>query len=213
MPQPIVFGAIYSVYTRIACMALAEKGVDYRLEEIDIFADDGPPAGYLDRHPFARIPAFEHGDVRLFETAAICRYVDEAFDGPTLTPPDLATRALMAQTIGVLDSYAYRALVWDVFVEVIAKPQEGEATDRSRVEAGMKIAAVVTQLLDRQLQHSKHLAGDGVSLADVHAWPIFDYFRQTPEGRDLIGGHDKLLAWTNAMAAREAAKATAFPAD
>lgn len=211
MAQPIVFGAPYSVYTRIVRMALAEKGVDYRLEEVDIFAEDGPPKGYLGRHPFARIPAFQHGDLSLFETAAICRYVDEAFDGPPLTSDNLGSRALMAQTIGVLDSYGYRALVWDVFVEVVAKPQEGETTDPERVEAGMKTAATVTKLLDGQLQRSAYLAGDSVSLADVHAWPIVDYFVLAPQGRDLIGGHVKLSAWTEAMAARDAAKATAYP--
>ncbi len=211
MPQPIVFGATYSVYTRIARIALAEKGVDYRLEEIDIFAEDGPPAGYLERQPFARIPAFQHGDVNLFETAAISRYVDEAFDGPALTPDDLATRALMAQTIGVLDSYAYRALVWDVFVEVVAKPQEGGETDAARVDAGMKTAAIVSAMLDGQLGRSVYLAGDDISLADVHAWPIVDYFQRAPQGRDLINGHDRLSAWTATMAARDAAKATAYP--
>ena len=211
MTQPIVFGAPYSVYTRIARMTLAEKGVDYRLEEIDIFAEDGPPDGYLDRHPFARIPAFQHGDVNLYETAAICRYVDEAFEGPALTPSDLASRALMAQTIGVLDSYAYRALVWDVFVEVVAKPQEGGETDAARVDAGMRTAAIVTAILDGQLERSAYLAGEGISLADVHAWPIFDYFQRVPQGRDLISGHGKLSAWTATMAARDAAKATAYP--
>lgn len=211
MVQPIVFGATYSVYTRIVRMTLAEKGVDYRLEEIDIFAEDGPPAGYLDRHPFARIPAFQHGDVNLFETAAICRYVDEAFDGPALTPDDLAMRALMTQTIGVLDSYAYRALVWDVFVELVAKPQEGGTTDAARVDAGMKTASIVTNLLDGQLRRTAFLAGNSASLADVHAWPIFDYFIQTPDGRDLVGGHDALSAWASTMVARDAAKATTYP--
>jgi len=56
---PIVFGATYSVYTRIVRLALEEKGIAYRLEEVDIFADGGPPSDYDERHPFLRIPAFE----------------------------------------------------------------------------------------------------------------------------------------------------------
>ena len=89
----IVFGAAYSVYVRIVRLALEEKGVPYRLEEIDIFAEGGPPADYLARHPFARIPAFEHEGFCLFEAAAITRYVDEAFDGPALMPQDAKMRA------------------------------------------------------------------------------------------------------------------------
>ena len=38
-----VYGAPYSVYVRIVRLALEEKGVAYRLEEVDIFADGGPP--------------------------------------------------------------------------------------------------------------------------------------------------------------------------
>ncbi|WP_245520908.1 glutathione S-transferase N-terminal domain-containing protein, partial [Mesorhizobium sp. M8A.F.Ca.ET.208.01.1.1] len=57
---------------------LEEKGVDYELAPVDIFAADGIPAWYLERHPFGRIPAFEHDGFRLFETGAIARYVDEA---------------------------------------------------------------------------------------------------------------------------------------
>jgi hypothetical protein len=55
-----LYGAEYSVYTRIARLALKEKGVDYSFEQVDIFAEGGPPEGYLKRHPFNRIPAFMH---------------------------------------------------------------------------------------------------------------------------------------------------------
>ena len=67
--KPRVFGASYSVYVRIVRLALAEKEVEYELVPIDIFAQGGPPPGFLDRHPFGRIPAFEHAGFSLYETA------------------------------------------------------------------------------------------------------------------------------------------------
>jgi glutathione S-transferase len=208
---PILFGAAYSVYVRIARLALEEKGVPYRLEEVDIFAEGGPPAGYLERHPFGKIPAFEHDGFRLFEAAAICRYVDDAFEGPALTPSDVRYRALMAQTIGMLDSYGYRALVWDVYVEMIAKPREGGRTDRAVVERGMGIAGKVAEILDRQVQTGGFLVGDALSLADLHAWPMIDCFLLTRPGAELIGRHPALAAWGTAMAARPSAIATVSP--
>ena len=93
MSTPVLFGATYSVYVRAARLALEEKGVPYRLEEVDIFADGGPPPGYAQRHPFLRIPAFEHGGFRLYEAGAIMRYVDDAFDGPPLMPATPRARA------------------------------------------------------------------------------------------------------------------------
>ena len=41
---------------------------------------------HLARHPYGRIPAMRHGDVELFESTAICAYVNGAFDGPSLVP-------------------------------------------------------------------------------------------------------------------------------
>ena len=134
MAEPIVFGAAYSVYLRAVRLALEEKGVAYRLEEIDIFAEGGPPADYLARHPFARIPAFEHDGFRLYETNAIGHYVDEAFPGPPLMPSDLRQRARAHQIIGILDSYAYRTLVWDIFVERVRVPQGGGTPDETKAE-------------------------------------------------------------------------------
>ena len=46
------------------------------------------PPGIFEHHPFGRIPAFEHDGFRLYETGAIARYVDEAFEGPALQPKD-----------------------------------------------------------------------------------------------------------------------------
>lgn len=41
MTKPLLYGADYSVYVRIARMALEEKGIDYELVPLDIFAADG----------------------------------------------------------------------------------------------------------------------------------------------------------------------------
>ncbi len=59
---------------------------------------------YLARQPFAKVPAFEHDGFRIYETSAIMRYVDEAFDGPALQPADAKGRAIMEQAISVIDS-------------------------------------------------------------------------------------------------------------
>jgi glutathione S-transferase len=69
--QPIVFGAPYSVYVRIVRLVLEEKGVPYQLVPVDIFAADEPSPEYMARHPFGKIPAFEHAGFRLYEAGAI----------------------------------------------------------------------------------------------------------------------------------------------
>jgi glutathione S-transferase len=208
MSDPILFGASYSVYVRIARLTLAEKGVPYRLVEVDVFGPGGVPAEHWPRQPFGRIPAFEHDGFRLYETSAIARYVDEAFPGPALQPTHPQQRARMNQAIGVLDSYAYRTLVWGIYVERVSRPREGKPTDEARVQAALPKAATCLKALEEIMGSNAFLAGDRLTLADLHAAPIFALFSLTPEGEDLVRRHADLARWWQAMAARDSMAAT-----
>jgi glutathione S-transferase len=57
----VLHGFRYSVYVRIARIALAEKGLTYENVEIDPFATD-VPIEYLTLHPFKRVPVLVDGD-------------------------------------------------------------------------------------------------------------------------------------------------------
>lgn len=202
-----LFGATYSVYVRIARLVLEEKGVHYRLEEVDIFAEGGPPADYLARHPFGRIPAFEHDGFELFETAAITRYVEEAFEGPPLLPEEPKTRARVNQITGLLDSYAYRAMVWEVFVERVSVPQEGGVSDEAKIAAGLRTAESCLATLVDFMGEGDYLVGSGITLADLHAAPMIAYFRQAPEGAEVLSQHPTLASWWARLAERPSVKA------
>ena len=92
----VLFGADFSVYTRIPRLVLEEAGAAYRLETVDIFAEGGPPNGYLERHPFQKIPLLEHGGFGIFETDAIVDYI-VGQTGVDLVPQDPETSARMRQ--------------------------------------------------------------------------------------------------------------------
>ncbi len=221
MTDPIVFGAAYSVYVRAVRLALAEKGVPYRLEEVDIFAEGGPPPGYLERHPFARIPAFEHDGFRLYEATAISLYIDEAFEGPPLMPVDaragaragVRARARVHQLLGILDNYAYRTLVWDVFVERVSVPQSGGTPDEAKIAAALVRARTCLGAVESLMGAGPWLVGARVSLADLRAFPMFELFRKAPEGARLLDSTPGLARWFEAMAARPSAIATPSPVD
>src|SRR5258707_8761454 len=102
-----------------------KRQVKYSLVEVDGCAETGVPQEHSKRHPFGRIPAFEHGDFRLYETGAIVRYIDDAFPGCKLEPTGPKARAKVNQIVGVLDPHAYRTLVWDIYVERVASAREG----------------------------------------------------------------------------------------
>ncbi|MBZ9808284.1 glutathione S-transferase N-terminal domain-containing protein [Mesorhizobium sp. BR1-1-9] len=198
MAKPVLYGADYSVYVRIARMALEEKGVDYELVPVDVFAAEGIPGWYFEHHPFGRIPAFEHDGFRLFEASAIARYVDEAFDGPPLQPKDPRGRARMNQIIGMLDAYGYRAMVWDVAVERLEKASPDEAL----IFSGLRQAETVLQALSSLGPAGPWLLGNQLTLADLHAAPIIGYFVKVAEGRELLAEFPDGDAWWTRVSGR-----------
>jgi hypothetical protein len=58
MPAMIVHGIAGSPYVRAALLALEEKGADYDFDAMRPGTTKQQP--HLSRHPFGRIPAFEH---------------------------------------------------------------------------------------------------------------------------------------------------------
>lgn len=208
MPDPTLYGASYSVYVRACRMTLAEKGVGYELVPVDVFAPGGPPAEHFARQPFGKIPAFEHDGFRLYETSAITRYVDEAFEGPPLQPADPRGRARMTQAIGIADSHVYPHLVWGLYVPRAEAAHAGRTADEAALAAHRPKAETCLAALEA-LADGPWLAGSALTLADLHAAPMLALFARTPEGRDLIPRHPRLAAWWSAISARESFVATA----
>lgn len=212
MDTPLrLYGADYSCYTRIARLALAEAGLAPAVETVDIFAEPGGPAWYRAIHPFGRIPALVHGDLALIETSAITRYVASLAPEAGLVPAEGGRRARMDELIAVLDAYGYRALVWDLYVEVVAKPERGGTTDPERVADGLARAAPCLARLAWRLGDGPCLAGETPSLADLHAYPMLAYARFAPPARDLIAAHPALEAWMDRMEGRASVQATRYP--
>lgn len=205
MARVTLYGAGYSVYTRIARLAMKEAGLAYHLEELDIFDKEALPAAYLERHPFSKIPALEHEGFRLFETEAIVRYALDLSGPSALLPADPRDRARCLQVQRIVDNYAYPTLVWGVFVEERERGQEGplppEVVARARL---------VLKVLE-ELRTGPCFLGQEVTLADLWLAPVLVYFRMAPTGRVLLAELPGLVSWLDAMQARPAMVATRFP--
>ncbi|MED5620275.1 glutathione S-transferase family protein [Ideonella sp. BN130291] len=206
-PDPKLYGLSRSVYTRIARLALLEKGVPHELEEVEIFGPSGVPASHLLRHPFGRIPVLDHAGFMLFETSAITRYVDEAFAGPALQPASAPARARMNQIIGLLDAYAYRPMVWQVFVERVRVPLEGGVSDEAKILAGLAASKTCLQVL-QGLMSGPYLAGEHATLADWHAMPMLQYLSLASEGAELLSQYPAVCRWLETLRRRPSVQQT-----
>ena len=156
-----IHGVPPSTFTRTVRLACHEKGIDYELVPT-------MPGEITALNPFRKIPAVSHGDLVLFETTAILRYLDRTFAGPKLWPDDLVGIALCDQWVSaVCDLLVNAALRYMAsrygFLPVPAEMQR-QYLDKTRE---------VVPIFDRQLGKTRYLAGDGVTAADLfRAGPV-----------------------------------------
>jgi glutathione S-transferase len=201
-----IYGWAPSTYTRTARMYCLEKGVDHELEGLEMGSD-----AHQALHPFKKIPIMQHGDFRLFETPAIGRYVDEAFDGPPLQPADPKARAVMTQWMTVLEDYLYGAMVRGVVLPRVVYPMRGMEPDEELIARSMPTVTHQLAVLDAGLAGTDYLAGDAPTLADWLVEPVITYLRNTPDAGDAVNGSTNVAAWHDRMMARPSFAATMPP--
>jgi glutathione S-transferase len=191
-----LYGIPLSTYVRTARIALEEKGVAYDNIPLAPNSPDMAP-----HHPFGRVPGFEHAGFKLYETSAICRYVDEAFPGPALAPKDPKGRALMEQWISAVSCYYDSTVTRIVIFERLVAPMFGNQTNEQRIKEGLDVVGKRLDILNGALAGHKCLVGDAPSIADYFLVPIVFYLNMTPE-RTLLDSRANIRRWYDGMASR-----------
>ena len=207
MSKIIVYGIPGSPYVRVPLLACEEKGAAYRLQPMQ-FGDTKSPE-HLARQPFGRIPAIEHDDFKLYEAAAIIRYIDQAFDGPRLTPTDIRAQARMNQVMNIVDWYVMPSISSGIVFNRVIKPRFDMPVNEEQVSAGLPMARTCVKTLAELLGEQPYFGGETISLADLMAFPHMDFFPQTPEGQEMLGP-TRLPAWLERMNQRPSVKNTCW---
>lgn len=190
-----LYGPDYSTFVRTARLTLEEKGVDYKLVHVDMLAGAHKHKDHLARHPFGKVPAFQHRDLVLFETDTITRYIDEAYPGPPLQPTDPRERALVNRAVEVVGTYAYPAIITRIFMQRAVMPMMDQPSDEEMIRSALPDAATALAVLERFASGHIHLASESLSRADLFLIPIYDYFGQIPEGQRMLGEMPTLQRW------------------
>ncbi len=206
--EPIVYGAAFSVYVQAVRLTLAEKGVAHELVEANPFAPGGAGEAHLARQPFGLIPAFADGRVRLYESDAIARYVDEAYEGPPLQPADPLDRARMNQLLGILRAHAYPIWVRTLYHHLVAGPPRGRPADLDAVARGWPVARTALAEIDRLAGEGggPFLAGPRLTLADLFCAPMIACLWEVDEARGMIGATRHVDEWRGRMWERESVR-------
>jgi glutathione S-transferase len=191
-----------STYTRTARIALAEKGVQYSME-----TSRPHTAELLAFHPYGRIPAFRDGDVRLFETSAILRYLEEAFPGPTLLPQNIRDRAIAEQWVSAVNSYFYDLAVRRYVLQYIFPKGADGKPDRAVIDPAVQELAEKLAIFERGYARP-FLAGQQPTMPDYFLAPIVAYLEMFPESKELLSRSPKLMRAHAAVRERPSFQAT-----
>jgi len=203
---PVLYGFDGSTYVRTTRCVLHRKGIDYEQIPLNVLEGDPKKPEHLKRHPFGKVPVLDIDGMRLRETEAICRYLDESRPEPALMPADAAGRARAGQCINLIDSYGYDALVGaagcHLFPDFLGNPSD--AAHQDMVERGKTLLTLLTEIKDGD----PWLSGAQVGLADYFLGPIIAYIAMTEHKDEMlaIGG---LSDWWARLSADETFVGTA----
>lgn len=175
----VLYGFDGSTYVRTVRMLLHEKGAGYDQVPVNVLEGEPRQPEHLERHPFGKVPVVDHDGLRLLETGAIVRYLDDVLDGPSFVPDNAQDRARMDMAIGLFDSYGYDALLgvagYHLFPGLLGHP-DAEFRERS-IEQSRKVLGEIMKIRG----DSDWIAGDRPSLADLHLAPACFYVGLTDD--------------------------------
>jgi glutathione S-transferase len=208
MSSMIVHGVPGSPYVRAALLALEEKGADYKLAAMAPGTLKQQP--HLSRHPFGRIPVFEHDGWILYETQAIMRYVDAVVPGPQLQPEEPRAVARMNQLIGIADWYLMPQVTMTITFNRVVAPRFNRPVDEEKVTQAVPNARICIGEISCLLDDHTWMAGDQISLADLLLAAHLSMFAQSPEGEKILQERRNLSGWLTRVEARPSMKATTW---
>ena len=185
MSDIVLWGFDASTYVRTVKMVLAEKGVaQFKQVQLDVLKGGPKTPEHLERHPFGKVPVLDHDGMRILETSAIARYLNDVLPGKSLIPPTPKDRARMDMTIGMIDSYGYGALLGGVVAYHLFPDFVGGKNDAMR-KAGVENGRKMIDFAMKTRGSSPFIAGE-LSLADLFLAPIVFYVSLTPDKEALF---------------------------
>lgn len=205
--QVHIYGPQFSNFVRSVQLCCEEKGIPYTLgTTVDGKRIDFQGERHLEWHPFGKVPVLLHGDRRLYETTAICRYLDATYDGPALQPRDPWLRAQVDQWSAVLALYVDQALVRRYLLEFVFPQGEDGGVRMGKVKEAQPDVSRMLTLLEGQLGEQEYLVGERFTIADAIAAPMLDYLLKLPPAKPLWADVPHLQTYVQRLAERESGR-------
>jgi glutathione S-transferase len=205
-PTLELFTARVCPYAHRTRLALAEKGIDFELTEID-FKDK--PERFLKVSLYVKVPAIVHDGVEVYESAIVNEYLDEVFPEPPLMPADPATRALVRVWIDYCDDH----FLDDLYAAIRNRDPARAPELKAKTEEHLRL--IETGGMRRLSAEGPYWLGERISLLDLAYYPFFERFPAWTHYRGIAIPDDctRLRDWIAVMAERPSVKAIANTPD
>jgi glutathione S-transferase len=161
-------------------LALEFKAIPHEAKRLSFDDDETKTPDFLAVNPRGRVPAIVDGDLALYESNAICEYLDEQYPIKALLPKGAQPRAIARRIVCEADNYLYPPAGELMEAVLFVKPEERDA---KRIEAAK---AALQEELKRwsALLKGDYLASD-LGLADFAAYP---YMRMPVRVEERVPG-------------------------
>lgn len=186
-------------YVQRSVITLEEKGAPYEIEYIDL---SNKPEWFVKLSPLGKVPILIVEDTVIFESTAINEYLDETAPGRKLQPAEPLRRA--------------HNRAWIEFTSTILVTRNRMQHAKTEPETRGLAAVVNEQLarLEEQLNNSPFFNGDGFSLVDAAAAPLFQrltWLLELVPDLGVLNNLSKVSAWSEALLQRESVKHSTVP--
>jgi glutathione S-transferase len=188
-----IWGRATSSNVQKVLWCCAELGIEF--ERVDV---GGPFGGnrdpeYLAMNPNGLVPTVKDGDLVMWESNTICRYLAATRNGEHLYPRDPAARTHVERWMDWQLAVIGPPMGQLLFGLVRSTP---ETRDPAAIEAARRRAAAAWTIVEDEVKSRPYLAGDHLSLAEiVLGTQIYRWFAFPIERPDL----PNLRAWYDRM--------------
>jgi len=206
-----VHGLPFSSCTARVLACLNEKQIEYELIPVNVQGGDHKQPQYLSLNPFGLIPALQDGDLTLFESRAIIKYLAKKYNGqgsPNLLGSTVEEEAVVEQWCDV-EAHHFNPPCYAIVSQIIINPLKGGTTDEAVVASNEEKLSKVLDVYEEWLSKSKYLAGDWFSLADLQHMPFLHYLMNDVGKATLISSRKHVNVWWEDISSRPAWKKVA----
>lgn len=232
-----LYHANHSTCSQKVRLCLAEKGLEWEAQLINLATNEHLTDAYLKLNPNGVVPTLIHNDAVITDSGVICEYLEEVFPETPMLPIDPAERALVRAWVRYFDEVPtaairvpsfnmaflprFNSLDDDAFQEQQAdvrpiRKQFYERMGRTGFD-DTEIDAALDQLrstlvrMDERLSNDAWLSGNIFGLADIIVLPLID--RMDDLGLDGMWNDEcpNVASWLNRSKARDSFDIAFYP--